>query len=302
MHEGQLPGSAPVDWWGPLAQEVADARSLLDFAIVRGVAVSEAIVAQIEKATRWEAPPVLSDRVTFELAYRDLAQLMEPVTAATLRFTDDDHGRPGRFLRRRNSEAKIWSHNLGIYTVVVLALILGIENLSDVLQDYFPTGLDSSSRIVRLHIVSAVLQSLEPFLYGALGSLTYLIKSAHTFIHSRSFDKLRIPEYYNRLLLGTIAGGAIKLLVTEVADEDGQVIELSAATLAFIAGYNNDFLFSTIERITAAIFPKVELEPAKHAGPDGQTSALVQNLLERLSTAGEDERQSIQKLLDRLVR
>jgi hypothetical protein len=93
----------------------------------------------------------------------------------------------------------------------------------------------------------------------------FLLKSAHTFVHQRCFDVRRKPEYFNRILLGTIAGGAIILFVHHMVGEDGVVIQLSSAALGFLAGYSTDFLFSTIERIIAAILPKVGLETVRRA-------------------------------------
>ena len=63
-----------------------------------------------------------------------------------------------------------------------------------------------------------ILQSLLPWAYGALGSCAYLLRSAHYFIYQRSFDLRRKPEYFNRVLLGAISGGAIILFVNYLVD------------------------------------------------------------------------------------
>ena len=69
---------------------------------------------------------------------------------------------------------------------------------------------------------------------------------------ARAFDVRRKPEYLNRILLGVVSGGAITLFVSQLTDDEGNVIRLSTAALGFIAGYSNDFLFNTIERVFAA--------------------------------------------------
>jgi hypothetical protein len=102
-----------------------------------------------------------------------------------------------------------------------------------------------------------LVQLLIPWAYGGLGSCVYLLRSAHSFIHQRTFDLRRKPEYFNRILLGTIAGGAIILFVNQIMGEEGTVVQLSSAALGFLAGYSTDFLFNTIERIISALFPKV---------------------------------------------
>jgi hypothetical protein len=106
-----------------------------------------------------------------------------------------------------------------------------------------------------------ILQSLLPWAYGALGSCAYLLRSAHYFIYQRSFDLRRKPEYFNRVLLGAISGGAIILFVNYLVDDGGTVLHLSSAALGFVAGYSTDFLFNTIERVVAAIFPKTDSDP-----------------------------------------
>lgn len=294
-------GSASA-WTRSLAREVDDARRLLDYAVGKGLAVPDTSIGDIETASAWQWPPTVAQRVAFELAYRDLVHSLSPVTADTLRATSDDpaDGRTVWLLARHPvSEAKIWSRKLGAYAGGVLALILFSENLTGLLTVDESALRDGTTG---MELLSYTMQSLEPFLYGALGSVTYLLKSAHSFIYERTFDRMRIPEYYNRLLLGLIAGGAVKLFVTEVATDDGQVAELSGAALAFIAGYNSEFLFSAIERITAAILPKVGVDSIRRAGPDGQTTVLVQQLLERLKTADGTEQKTIDRILDRLVR
>ena len=105
-----------------------------------------------------------------------------------------------------------------------------------------------------------LLFSLQPWAYGELGACAYMLRSAHYFIYQRSFDVRRKPEYFNRILLGAISGGAIILFVTNLTNDDGSSINLGAAALGFVAGYSADFLFNTIERIVTAIFPKVAVE------------------------------------------
>lgn len=299
-----LPRPSQDDREGARLRQVDDARRLLDFAIESGLPVSDDVARRINAAVARTAPPTVEELVDFELAYRDLAQFTAPVTAATLAATSDADGRTAGLLARRpTAEAKIWSRKLSLLASLVLLTVIGTENFVAVLTTYAPIDADSGPETLRLHVIAEILHSLEPFTYGAFGAVTFLLKSAHSFIYERSFDRLRIPEYYNRLLLGTIAGGAVKLFVTEVvADDDGQVAELSGAALAFLAGYNNDFLFATLERVAAAILPKVGLDSIRSAGPDRSTATVVQQLLDRVKSADANERATIDRLLDRLVR
>lgn len=111
---------------------------------------------------------------------------------------------------------------------------------------------------------------LAPFFYGAMGACVFLLRSLHKHIYARTFDRRRSPEYYNRLLLGLIGGGIIVLLIDPSATPDAAKIPASA--LGFLAGYNNDLLFSAIERITNAIFPKPADPAATSAATAGSGS------------------------------
>jgi len=97
-----------------------------------------------------------------------------------------------------------------------------------------------------------VIKQLHPFLYGLLGALTYLLRSAHDYIAERSFDLKRIPEYYNRMLLGFVGGGVILLFV------DPKSIGFGADAVAFAVGYNTDTLFDVLERVASAVTAKTK--------------------------------------------
>ena len=112
---------------------------------------------------------------------------------------------------------------------------------------------------------------LTPWMYGGLGACVYLLRSAHIYIYQRTFDVRRKPEYFNRILLGAIAGGAIILFANNVAGDDGTVIQLGSAALGFLAGYNTDLLFSAMERISGALLPKLGLDTMQRQRRRGQT-------------------------------
>jgi hypothetical protein len=289
-------------------REIQDAKLLLDFAVANAKSVAEELIASIKKAETWlttVALPPEGDRTAFEAAYRNLTQVLAPVTAETLKATSDApaYGRKA-FLWPFGpplSVARLWSRRLWWYALFAALVILFSENTTRILAEYFPADRESLAVAPGWPLISMVLQSLEPFAYGALGTLAYLLRSAHTYIYERTFDPRRTPEYNNRMLLGMIGGGAIKLFVTETTTDEGAVIELSAAALAFIAGYNSDFLFSAIERVTAAILPKVGLESVRRAAPDRVAMMTVERLVTRYATATEDEKKIIERLVDRLT-
>jgi hypothetical protein len=213
-----------------------------------------------------------SQWVAFELAYYDLAAALAPVTAETLRNTEGTSREPEKFAiagtpsppRRLEeiyqalfgySPAQRFSRGLWIVALGFAVFVVVSEWRLQVIAYAADADVYRVSR--------TILELLVPWAYGGLGSCVYLLRSAHTYIYQRTFDLRRKPEYFNRILLGTICGGAIILFVNQLMGDDGTVIQLSSAALGFLAGYSTDFLFNTIERIIAAVLPKVGLETVK---------------------------------------
>jgi len=209
----------------------------------------------------------------FELAYYELALAMSPVTAETLQSTegtsssniDAEQALSGRFaLKQRRgrvqtaldyllgfSPAQRFTRGLWLVAICFGAFV--------VLVDWRINRLGLEADVDRARL-KPLLELMIPWAYGGLGSCAFLLRSAHAYIYQRNFDLRRKPEYFNRILLGAISGGAIILFTKYLIDQEGEVVQLSAAALGFIAGYSTDFLFNTIERIVNAIFPKVTVE------------------------------------------
>jgi hypothetical protein len=207
----------------------------------------------------------------FEQAYYRLAIATHPVTAETLRNTRYAAGAGAthaEFLvgRWRNAAPaqrftwKLWLWTIG-FAVFVLLTEAGINWL----------GLSGDVEGWR-KVSKDLLQALQPWAYGGLGACAFLLRSGHYYIYARSFDLRRTPEYYNRILLGALSGGAIILFSDYLMTQDDSVSHIGSTALGFIAGYSSDFLFNTIERIITAIFPKVQVETVKR-DKDKKTAA-----------------------------
>jgi len=229
-----------------------------------------------------EAPIVhvpIADWTQFLLAYHQLAQLLQPISAQTLRNTGPcreklfllftcDQGRAVCFAR------KLW----------ILAFLFATFNICVAWGSHYwgpPISQLAQLKLLSFPVVEPpaagwwppmqantlmqLLEILVPFSYGGLGACVYLLRSAHSLVHERKFDVRRKPEYYSRIVLGMIGGGAILLFVNNIVGGDGKGIMLSSAALGFLAGYSTDFLFQTVERVVAAILPKVGLESVQRA-------------------------------------
>jgi hypothetical protein len=207
------------------------------------------------------APPsfavTASEWIAFEQAYYRLAVAMSPVTAETLASTQATMpgAGGGSFLDGflGYSPALRFTRWFALVAICIGAFVIAAECL------VYVWGLEGDANIYVWQ--KNILESLLPWAYGALGSCAYLLRSGHYFIYQRSFDLRRKPEYFNRVLLGAISGGAIILFVNYLVDDGGTVLHLSSAALGFVAGYSTDFLFNAIERVVAAVFPKTEGDP-----------------------------------------
>jgi len=235
----------------------------------------------------------------FELAYHRLAQFTCPITAETLRNTVETGG---ALLTGRQAPALSFTRLLWLIALSFAAFVIvsewGMVHYGPV-QDGVVDAPNTFMQFVQI---------LVPYGYGGLGSCVYLLKSGHRHLYERTFDLRRRPEYLNRIVLGTIAGGAIILFVDRLTDDDGNVVNLSAAALGFLAGYSTDFLYSAIERIVSAVLPKVGLTSVQRAAParpatDINTSSTdLKDLMDRFERATTDESKALYRSLIERVR
>jgi len=154
--------------------------------------------------------------------------------------------------------------------------------------------------------VAPYVKILIPYAYGGLGACAFLLRTAHNHIAERSFDVRRKPEYLNRILLGMVSGGAIVLLVSTDSDDD--TVRISAAALGFIAGYSNDFLFNAIERVVAAVLPRVGLDSLKEEAVAAAPAPLelptggmtLKEIMDRMENAKPEDKELYKSLLIKL--
>lgn len=233
----------------------------------------------------------------------DLMIAIAPVSVCSLRDTDSDltattKGFIGRLMQalglagcRDVSPSKCFSDRILLLTILFLLAALGctaaIQAMPEnSLFDWLKKTLESADKVkippatyqaaytdLKTALASqisshkpgiyAILVVLQTILYGGLGACVFLLRSLHKHIHERTFDKRFQPEYFNRMVLGVVSGGVVTMLVQQTGVVQG-LTGISAAALAFIVGYNTDLLFSLLERISNALFPKVP-DPAAAA-------------------------------------
>jgi hypothetical protein len=313
-------GSDDLDAMKPgVARRVRDAGLLLDYALSNGIDIDLSIIAAIREIQLWmdgvkleNAPGIKSDEeilhsliIRFDEACSELSLKMKPVRANTLRATDPGCGRPflsfGTGMLR--SEAEIWSFKMWMFTGFALVVISATEFMQEMTTDWFPLDPDFEKDWVYLmHLYQVAFDILLPFIYGLLGACLYLLPKCHVFVSSRTFNPLRIPEYKSRMLLGFASGGIVMFFVHQIGVGEGdEIVQLSAPVLAIIAGYNTDFIFQAIERMVAAILPKVGVASAMKAAPAAATvrAISIEGLTDRLLSAeNEADKAAIRTLLE----
>jgi hypothetical protein len=265
---------------GRVEKQVRDALSLSEFAVQSGFKASDGtpippdIISHIQTASaklgflqevrvskNGQTDDSISARrsispaewVEFELAYYKLSTLMSPITAESLSDTECETSTdPFSWKHWQQkilgaSPANRFTRGIWIAAVFFAVFVVGADCLLAFSVKNGNLADNSWSKLFQILILYA---------YGGLGACAYLLRSAHTFIYKRTFDIRRQPEYYNRILLGAIAGGSITLFVNQTAGDEGATVQLSSAALSFVAGYSTDFLFSKIENIIDALLPK----------------------------------------------
>ena len=237
-----------------------DPLPFADIGVIHGTAAKLGVFdPPAEGAAASPAPAVTaSEWIAFEQAYYRLAVTMTPVTAETLASTQAADPNPDGWLSWRD---RVFGNSPALRFTRLFALVAIYIGIFVIVAECQINVYGQETDATKFFWEKNILQSLLPWAYGALGSCAYLLRSAHYYIYQRSFDLRRKPEYCNRVLLGAISGGAIILFVNYLVDEDGTVLHLSSAALGFVAGYSTDFLFNTIERVIAAIFPKTDSDP-----------------------------------------
>jgi hypothetical protein len=220
--------------------------------------------------------PKVSPAIALEEAMIDLMIAIAPVTVQSLRDTDTSDDRPSnRPVRMSSPDAAATDApppDLGsrpAYTAVTFSRQLIAWALLFLLAAIAVTAL---SKVSPPKVLGTLLELSLPVLYGGLGACVLLLRTLHKHIHDRTFDRRYEHEYYNRIILGVVSGGVVTVLVQTVPSAD-PVKGLASAPIAFIIGYNTDLLFSLIERISNALFPKVPDPPTVAVIPQARTPA-----------------------------
>lgn len=297
------------------ADLVKDARYLLNFAlsewpavlkrgslppaelgdsIIKPISVAEEVLNQGNQLT-------LDQRIALEAAYLDLGQLLAPINVQTLRSTSDEYARAHQ--NRKISRARIWTMRMWVWT--------GLFAILAVAMAVFEKLVPQAGGTRWIVLVNPLIEYSLPFTYGAIGAGAYLLRSAVIHIAAREFDPIFIPQWRTRLTLGTIMGGIAYFILTKtpLSSVGGGVdsINIAPGLFGFLAGYFNERLFMTLQRLADAVFPGITLqvsETVEAKRPQVPVRAVpVERLVEELKETSDPEvKKVIISLLDRVAK
>ncbi len=210
------------------------------------------------------------DVAYLQKCYLILGRQLAPATAISLRATECKNARSSRDYM--NTDAGKHVRNMWFASFAALVTII-LMNLYQYMFEFNSAvwAAEHSSMFNNATYLYTLVTTLTPFMYGAFGASVFLLRQAETQLRERTFDPRRLPEFRNRLVLGTLSGGAIVLLYSSGGITETNV-KITEAALGFIGGYSIDLLFSLLDRVVNALKPET---PESICSPANRTSPLT---------------------------
>lgn len=118
-----------------------------------------------------------------------------------------------------------------------------LEDGYDNIRDYYQTRRAVSGSQQSVFILNGFYNALVPMLFGAIGACTYVLRLISDQIRETTFSATSPVRHSVRVLLGALSGFAVGL--GGIATSAG----LTAAALAFVAGYAVEPVFATMDSI-----------------------------------------------------
>lgn len=232
-------------------------EELLEYAVEMGKLSPEVSLEEVKNLKKlfFYTPSQQIDVVTLchaeaqlEWHYNQIATLVAPVTSETLRATSEDYP-----VKRKSHLAAYFLGDASVATNCFRQM-LWIAVVLVGLMFYF-----------RAFSGENTIHYMEPFLFGAIGSLIYLYKALNECHTNRTFDPSKMTTDRLRLFMGALSGGLLVNLVDPSAinsiSEAAQAAAphknstFSAAALGFLAGYSVDFFYGTLDRLIKNLLP-----------------------------------------------
>lgn len=138
------------------------------------------------------------------------------------------------------------------------------------LDRFVPLVAWAELRNLILPIASMIGGFFLPVLYGALGTLAYILRAIYAQMVQRTFDLRQTGDFIVRIFLGMLSGITLQWIF--VRDGGSMPGGITPAVLAFVGGYSVELLFTAMDRLLAAVTGS--LKPA--AAPAKTPAALAE--------------------------
>jgi len=283
----------------PKLQDVTSLTGFLDDVMLLAIYAAESgqlpdDIHMDELYRMWEIKITQKEMLTdndiryLQHCYQILSVQLNPITAVSLRATEK------KYTNCENSQMSTSSGKHVRYMWGFSFIILTIIVASNIYQYMFEidaakVALLNSDIFSISNYIYTFITILIPFLYGAFGACIFILRQAEEQLRERTFDPRRLPEYRNRLVLGTLSGGVIVLLYSSGGSEAD--IKITEAALGFIGGYSIDLIFSLLDRIVNT------LKPAEKIAKSTPPPPAISNI-NRPSIKKSDEKQPHQRVTD----
>lgn len=228
------------------------------------------------------------DIIYLQSCYAILSRQLAPTTAISLRATETKNAKSSQDYM--NTDAGRHVRNIWISSFLILAAIvfMNIYQYLFELDGAKVASLNADAFNTANYIYTFFIK-LTPFMYGAFGACIYLLRQAETQLQERTFDPRRLPEFRNRLVLGTLSGGIIVMLYSSGGSETN--VKITEAALGFIGGYSIDLLFSLLDRIVEALKPVKKTNSGTPRPPTESSANALQRNRRHTDKKGKGEKE-----------
>lgn len=162
------------------------------------------------------------------------------------------------FKEKTLSQSKSFRGGIGVLIVltVVTAIFFAIVIPSSIFvpDDGSPINMINTSLNFEIILAPAFV-----YVWGIMGTLSYLLWACITHIAKKDFDTYYVPWYFLRIPLGAMMAAAIYFVVVSGFVTLGEEAKMDSNSpfivLAFISGFSIRYSMNTLDRVTNAIMP-----------------------------------------------
>lgn len=161
--------------------------------------------------------------------------------------------------KRMNIESQLDSYTKGI---IAWYNFPGIFTVPENVQE---EGLEFRITRYASFVLEVIQTYVLPILYGILGAFAFILRRLSKELSEKSFSAESRIKHVLRLHLGAMAGLSVGWFFGTSSSGSVNISSLSPLALAFLAGYNVDLIFASMDKFIETISAKAE--PQKKGDP-----------------------------------